>query len=622
MCGISGIFSKHNFSDSSIVNSLQAIKHRGPNNTIHSSFFENKIHFYSSQLSDKRTQFDLRISNGVQTNNWIGFNRLSILDLSNNGMQPFYDDETKVSFMMNGEVYNYRELKNEFLSDVKFISDSDSEVVFNLYLKLGDDFVHHLRGMFAIVVIDYNKNEAKIWRDRFGIKPLYYYLDDEKFVFSSEIKGLFATDIVPKEINYKHLAYTYYLHTNCSPNTIYQHIFSVEPATKFTVNLKTFKSTKEIYWQLDYQEKKQSISNEEFLTDIKEVVNLASVADVKQAIMLSGGIDSGLLAYQFGQNKTEIDALTIYNNQVEEQNELEFAKSNAENAGLNLLAFEIENRVDLSTVQEYCLAEEEPNSSPEPAYFLTKKARENKYVVLHNALGLDELFYGYSYFIQAENMNKIPSFLRKYLKFFLKGSKKRKYEETIQFGVEALPFISRSNCSWDEIKDFFKTKGSENWEHPIVEILKRVKEINPKFDNLPLLKKLSYLDFNYYVSSHHSMRSDTPSMQNEIEMRFPFLDHLFVQKYFNCADLNNGLSKEKNKPFLRKNVQNILPENVLNMPKKGFSMPTELWLSSVENSSFFSEKDDLFINIPKKWLSNPTQKWLVVSTSFLLKNDN
>ncbi|WP_334124317.1 asparagine synthase (glutamine-hydrolyzing) [Empedobacter brevis] len=622
MCGISGILSKYKMVDSAIINSLKSIKHRGPNDTIHASYFNEQIHFYSNELSNEQTQLDLIKSNGIDSNNWIGFNRLSILDLSRNGMQPFYDAETKTAFMMNGEIYNYKELRQEFLEDAEFVSDSDSEVAFQLYLKLGDNFVHHLRGMFVFVLLDYTKNQIKIWRDRFGIKPLYYFLDDENFIFSSEIAGIFATNLVKKEINFEHLAHTYYLSTNFSPNTIYHNIWSIEPATKLTVDLKNFKSTKETYWKLDYQPTEKSITKEEFLGDTQELVKLASVADVKQAVMLSGGLDSGLLAYQFGKNKTEIDALTIYNDLFDEQNELEFAKSNARNANLFLQAFEIENKVDLSTIKEYSLAEEEPNTGPEPAYFLSRKAKEKGYIILHNALGFDELFYGYNYFIQAKNLDKIPSFSRPFLKVLLKGNRKRKYEEILKYGIEALPFISRSNSNWKEIKELFKGLGSENWEHPIVEILRKVKQSNPSFEKYPLLKKLSYLDFYFYIGSHHSVRSDLPAMKNEVEMRFPFLDHLFVQKYFNCSDLDKELSEINNKPFLRKNVQNILPKDVLNMPKKGFSMFAKSWLSNIDISADIPELKDFFgDNISDDWLNDSTKKWLLISTSFILKNE-
>ena len=621
MCGISGIFSKNKLSDSSILNSLTSIKHRGPNNTIHTSFFDKQIHFYSSQLSDKRTQFDLRNSGGVQSNNWVGFNRLSIIDLSNNGMQPLYDDELKVSFLMNGEIYNFRELKEEFLQDVTLFSTSDSEVIFQLYIKLGEDFVHHLRGMFTIVIVDYQKNEVNIWRDRFGIKPFYYFIDGENFVFSSEIEGIFATDLVQKEIDFKHLAYTYYLNSSFAPNTIYRNIFSLEAATKLKVDLNSFKVEKKIYWQLEYHPTNQTISSEEFLNDIKQLAKLSSIADVKQAVMLSGGLDSGLLAYQFTQNKIDLDALTIYNNSVNEQNELKYAESNARNANLSIKDFEIDNQVDLQTIKEYCLAEVEPNTSPEPAYFLSKKAKENNYIVLHNALGLDELFYGYSYYVKANKIQKLPGFIWRFGGYFLKGSKKRKHDEISKFGLESTPFVMRSIASWDEIQKLFQKYGSENWEHPILALLKQVKTSNQSFNQMPLLKKISYLDFYYYISSHHSLRSDLPSMKNETEMRFPYLDHLFVQKYFNQSNLDNGLTLANNKPFLRKSVQSILPKDVLSMPKKGFSMPTSKWLENVNLDQDLSELSSIFDQNVVKWADNPEKKWLLISTAFLLKND-
>lgn len=622
MCGISGIFSKNKFYDSEIINSLKSIKHRGPNNTVHASFMDEKFHLFSSELSDQKTQQELQNSTKISSNNWIGFNRLSIIDLSNNGMQPFYDNHSKTTFLFNGEVYNYKELRENFLKDITFTSDSDSEVVFQLYLKLGDDFIHHLRGMFVITVVDYSKNELKVWRDRFGIKPFYYFLDKENFIFSSEIKGIFATDLVKKEIDFKHLAYSYYLNTSFAPNTVYQQIKSLEAATKLTVNLTNFSCKKETYWTLNYNPDQRKIEQHEFLNDVKQVVELAAISDVKQAVMLSGGLDSGLLAYQFNQLKVEIDAITIYNNQVEEQNELEFAESNAKNANLNLLAFEIENKVNLQTIKEYCLAEEEPNSSPEPAYFLAKKAHENKYVVLQNALGLDELFYGYGYYYQAKQLQKIQPFLFKSFRYLLKGSKRNKYEEITTFGLDTSPFVMRSIASWEEITQLFKHYNSDNWEHPISVLMKQVKQTNPKFESFPLLKKISYLDFYYYISSHHTFHSDQPSMQFETEMRFPYLDHQFVQKYFNCTNLDKGLTKKNNKPYLRKNVNKILSSDVLYMPKKGFSMPTKNWLKDVNLERDFSDLETYFGSEYKNWMNNPAKKWLMISTVYFLRNED
>ncbi|WP_068596948.1 asparagine synthase (glutamine-hydrolyzing) [Vaginella massiliensis] len=619
MCGFSGIFTKQKINDAAILRSLAAIKHRGPDNTIHATF-SNDFSGFSSALSDTETQEKLPLSDGIESDNWIGFNRLSIMDLSNRGMQPFYDEVTKTAFLFNGEVYNFGALKNEFLQNVEFKSKSDSEVVFQLYLKLGDDFVHHLRGMFAIVVVDYAHSRLKVWRDRFGIKPFYYYLDNHQFVFSSEIKGIFDTNFVEKIIDYQHLAYSFYLNTNFAPNTIYRDAKSLEAATQLTVDLSNFEHSKKTYWTLDYIPDLQSIDSTTFLKDVEEVVQLASMADVKQALMLSGGLDSGLLAYILGKLGKEIDAITIYNEYDDAQNELKFARSNAKNSGMNLLEIEIDNEVDLETIKTYLLAEEEPNICPEVAYFLSEKAHEKKYAVLHSALGLDELFYGYAYYYWAKMGQRLEPMLFKKMKYLLKGKKRYKYEELSAFGLVALPFVMRSTTSWQSIQALFQSHGSSEWAHPIQALLKQVAQTNPSFEKFPLLKQLSYLDFYYYISSHHAMRSDVPSMRHQIEMRFPYLDHLFVQKYFNCSSLDHDLTLKNNKPFLRKAVVDILPEDVLYMPKKGFSMPTSVWLDKVEVGRDFPEVEAVFGDLGEEWMNDPSKKWWIISASLVLKN--
>lgn len=620
MCGISGIFSKNKINDSSIINSLKSIKHRGPNNTIHASFINDDYNLYSSSLSNKITQEKLDLSTNINSTNWLGFNRLSVVDLSEDAMQPFYDEVTKTSFMMNGEVYNFIALRNEFLQDEEFISDTDTEVVFKLYLKLGDDFINHLRGMFTIVIIAHLTNKINVWRDRFGIKPFYYSLDQDKLIFSSEINGIFATNLVEKKIDYKHLAYSFYLNTNFAPNTIYKNIKSLEPATKLTIDLNSFTANTSTYWQLNYCPNSTTITQKEFLKDVKEIVQLSSIADVKQAIMLSGGLDSGLLAYQFNQLDINIDALTIYNTKIEAQNELNFAKSNAQNAQLNLKAFEIENDINFETIKQYCLAEEEPNLCPEPAYFLAKKANENNYTVLQNALGFDELFYGYAYYNQAKKLKRIQPLLFNSFKFLLKGNKQFKYDELSTYGLEASPFIMRSISSWKEIQFIFEKYGSEDWEHPVSILLAQIKNKNSEFEKFPLLKKISYLDFYYYISSHHSFRSDQPSMNLGIEMRFPYLDHHFIQKYFNISNLENGLKKNNNKPFLRKMLKSILSEDVLTMPKKGFSMPTESWVKNINLELSFPELKNVFDEKYLAFANTSSKKWLMISTALLIKD--
>lgn len=617
MCGISGIFTKKKINGRAISQSLESIQHRGPDNSLCGSFNDQKFQFLSHELSDNETKSSYQNAESVESDNWIGFNRLSIIDLSNNGMQPYYDAASQTAFMLNGEIYNFSELRETELKNETFISNSDTEVAFKLYLKFGDEFVHKLRGMFVISVVDYAKGKVKIWRDRFGVKPLYYTINTEKFIFSSEMKGLFWTELIQKEIEPKHLAHVYYLHANFARNTIYKNVFSLEPATKLEVDFNSFELKKEKYWTLQYQPENQIIEREEFHSDLNEIVQLSAVADVNQALMLSGGLDSGILAHFLAKNNSEIEAVTIYNRNDERLNEFEFAKITAQKNNMKLRGFEVPDKVDLTTLYEYTTTEEEPSDAIEPAYFLSKKASENNIKVLYNALGLDELFFGYKYYAQALKFNSQKKLLFNSFKILLKGKKRYKYDEMTKLGIFALPIITRSSMSWNSIQELF---GQNDWEHPVSELMKAVPQ---DFYKMPLAKQLSWLDFHFYISSYHSFRSDQPSMKHSLEMRFPFLDHLFVQKYFNQSYLHEGLKEDYNKPFLRKNAENLLDGRVLKMPKKGFTMPHDSWMQDVPHHSLdYEQLKPIFADIDlKNWADTTKKKWLMFSTSQIINNE-
>lgn len=616
MCGISGIFTKQNIDGKLISDSLKSIQHRGPDNSLCARFIEKEFRFYSNELSNQATCERFPNLKGETSNNWIGFNRLSIIDLSNNGMQPFYDEESQTAFMLNGEIYNYKELKANYLNFETFQSESDTEVAFKLYLKQGNEFIQKLRGMFIIVLIDYQKQKVKIWRDRMGIKPLYYFANNETFIFSSEMRGIFHTGLVNKEISEKHLAYNYYLQSTFAPHSLYKNVYSLEAGSKLEFDLKDFTFQKEKYWALEYHPESQEIGREEYLSDLDEIVKMASISDVKQAIMLSGGLDSGILAYFLKKNTPDIQAITIYNNGYDQVDEYENAKITADKNRIEFLPIEIPESIGTEEIYEYATSEEEPSSSLEPTYFLSKEAVNRFDIkVLHNALGLDELFYGYKYYPQAIFIQKFHKFGNYGLKHFLKGKKRFKYEELSELGIFTLPLLSKSAIGWGEILDLFDS----NWEHPINEIMEQVPS---EFHKMPLLKQISWLDFHYYISSYHSFRGDQSSMKNSVEMRFPFLDHVFVQKYFNQSYLHKGLSYKNNKPFLRKNAKGILDERILSMSKKGFSIPRELWTKNLPN--FESEMESLQTIFGNKdlvnWANTPAKKWQLFTTAQNLKS--
>ncbi len=588
MCGSSGIISSQNITAKAITASLQAIKHRGPDDSL---VFDGR-HFLATDFSSEfsRNNFPT-ISNALQSNSWFGFNRLSIVDISSAAMQPFYDEKNQILFMMNGEVYNYELLRKTFLANEIFNSLSDSEVAFKLYQKLGDDFVQHLQGMFTIVLYHFKEKKLKVWRDRLGIKPFYYSFHQGNFIFSSEMKGIFATELLAKQIDYQGLAYSMYLATCPSPKTIYQNIQSLQAAHYLEFSVETSQINIKPYWKLQYFPAKKSIQKAEFQKDIQTLCELYKTGDVEKALMLSGGIDSGTLAYYFGKIFPDIKAIHISDLQ---QTETEFAKDNAKNANVNCINFTIEKPTK-EEILHYLTSEEEPNTSPEPAYFLSEKAQKLGVKVLYNALGPDEIFGGYEYFQKVQKWKFLQPFLYIIPQSFIPKKHQSKYKELQQFGFAFYPMLSRRLFSWEEISHFLNERNQEIPLHPLDYIYQQINELYPEFNTLPMLKKVSYVDIFYYISSHHSFRSDQPSMKFGIEMRFPFLEHTFVEKYFNQTKIFNNLN-QKLKPFFRDNISDILTDKVLNMSKKGFQIPVQEWIELYEKTESLS-----YYEAMRKW---------------------
>jgi len=589
MCGFSGVISNNELQPKIILDSISVIKHRGPDDTL---IFTGDQEFFSCELSNSDSQENFpQLPLDKNSSAFFAFNRLSIVDLSANAMQPFFDEETKVVFMLNGEIYNYIELKNEFLSTETLVSQSDSEVAFRLYLKLGAEFIHHLRGMFSIVVYDLKNNRLKAWRDRLGMKPFYYTVRDGIFVFSSEMKGIFATNIIQKEINYQGLAYSMYLGTCPSPLTIYRNISSLEAGGKLEYSLVSGQIKVDQYWHLKYKPSSRTIGFDEFNADLMELCQLHQTGDVEKALMLSGGMDSGTLAYYFSKFDPELKCLNIYANN-HSTDEREFAKENASNAGLEITYLEIPATPSDLQIRKCKHGEEEPNSIPEPAVFLCEEARKMGIEVLYSALGPDELFGGYKYFRTIQKLKKAIGLLKLTPTFLIPEKHREKFSEVKKYGLEYYPIICRRLFTWEQITQILKTKGEEIPVHPIKYLDNQIKTIYPECKDLPLLKKVSYLEIFYFISSHHSFRSDQPSMRFSIEMRFPFLDHQFIEKYFNQTDTFENIGKHL-KPRFREYVSNVLPKRIFEMGKKGFSMPAENWanLNSTDSITGFKTTD-------------------------------
>lgn len=564
MCGLSGLISQNEYAVNKIFDSMKAIKHRGPDDTL--IFEGDNKKFYSSELSnDFSKQNFCDIASAPNSKTFFGFNRLSIVDLSNHGMQPFYDAENQLLFMLNGEIYNYQILKNTLLSETIFFSQSDAEVGMKLYQKMGDDFVQHLQGMFAIAIFDFKKKELKLFRDRLGIKPLYYFQHNDIFAFSSEIQGILEMNVVEKKLNHQALAYSMFLGTAPFPLTLYNDIFSLPPGHQLT-----FTSTNtckiEPYWKIPLSAN-QDTSSEFFNEQVENLAKLYQASEVKSAISISGGLDSGTLAYLIGKIHPNFDAIHITDPEKWELNETQL---NALNAKLSLHYEIFDEQIPL--IEQSVLIEEEPNFLMETTWIISDFAKRKGYKVVFNALGPDEIFGGYNYFRKAFVLSNFFPLLTMTPQICIPKKWKNKTNELKEFGLHHLGFLTRKGFEWEEIKQIFE---KNNWEfpkiHPLHFLEKQINDNYSTFKSLPLLKKMAFLDIYYYISSHHAVRNEKPSMYCSIETRYPFLDHQFIEHYLNQNNIYRGIFWNQ-KPFFKKNIQSWLHPEVFKMKKKGFTV--------------------------------------------------
>ncbi len=617
MCGISGIFSQRALPAESLISSLAAIKHRGPDDTYLAALNGDAPAFFSCHLSSPYMKQLLAGPGDCRASGWAGYNRLSIIDTSAAAAKPLYDEAQDCLFFMNGEVYNYRSLAQSFFPGEKWLTATDTEVAFRLYLKLGDAFVQQLRGMFAIVVIHPKAHTVKVWRDRFGIKPFYYTITDDLFAFSSEIGGIFSFGQTAPCFDRQQLAHQLYLTGSLSPATIYKNIHSLEPGCYLQVDTKYFQHRTVPYWQLSYEPTPDTISSDELLHDVQMLcaLSLEGVANTPKALMLSGGLDSGLLAAMM-KGTEAMEACTLYADAGSHANELAYTRMNAQHAAMPLLEISMPADMPADMLEAFCRAEEQPNIAPEPAWFLAA-AMKDRVRILYNALGPDELFYGYGHYVKAKKISPAMGLLQWIPQKWLPAVKNGKLADLKRFGWFAFPFISRSVAGWEEIKVLFADEDTRSWTHPLETVRQQALRCFPDFEKCNALKQMSYLDIYFYIASYHSFRSDRPAMLHHIEMRFPYLDHVFVQKYFNLTGLDKGLANGNEKPFFRRHTRSALHPAVFDMKKTGFAM-NDSWLASLRPGVIREGLSDvLATEAADNFCTTPEKSWLLYSLSRL-----
>ena len=584
MCGICGYISKEHINIEEMNNS---ISHRGP---------DNRGTFKNEEIG-------------------LGHTRLSILDLSETANQPMVSKDGRYTIVYNGEIYNFKELKEELEKiGTPFKRDSDTEVVLEGFGQWGVELFERLNGMFAFSIYDNQLNKIYIVRDRFGVKPLYYYSKDKNFIFGSEIKALLASEIIEKKLNYQALYEYLHFGTTLGETTFYEHIKKLEPGyyIEYDIEKKDF----EIHpYKLNYEITPSTDSFEEALANIREhfeaSVKRQLLSDVPVGIFLSGGIDStAITAYATKHYKGKIKTFSAGFDFDGGDNELPLAKFIANHYGTDHHEMHITGENTISILEEVNHYFDQPFGDPGniPLYLMSKELKGKEKVILQGDGG-DELFAGYHRYIRLHHY-KTFKFISKF--FFLlqqlipKDSSKYRGLRFLYALYQKEPSHEMAYILSQEMFD----EDPANYFN--AEIESRLKKYNPfqryeyfynKFKDLDPVNRALYTDMNIILPDLYFEKVDRATMANSLEVRVPFLDNILTEYAMSLPSKYKVQGKEK-KYLLKKAFAGIIPDKVLYGPKKGFGVPAHYWLrtsmkdfmlENIRSSEFYNNDIELLM---------------------------
>lgn len=574
MCGIAGILGIHNVS-LNVKNMLDAMHHRGPDDW---GIYEDE-------------------------NTVLGHKRLSIIDLSAAGHQPMTNSEGDTTIVFNGEIYNYQELKALLPSTTKLKSTTDTEVILELWNLLDVDLLPKLRGMFALAIWNSKTKKLVFARDHMGIKPLYYQIKNNKLVFASEMKGMFASDLVEKRINEN--ALQHYLANGyvMQPDTIIKDILMLPPASYLVWDGK--QAQLKTYWNITDNPINMPKSENEAITRVKSILTEAvkeeTISDRPLGVFLSGGLDSTILVAALrnsGFKKINTFSVGFEGDELSEENQ---AKETANFYETIHTQLQIDDKDIVSHIDQFIKSIDQPSIDGLNTWLISKITSKHVTVAL-SGLGGDELFSGYS-------IDKKILYKKRYEKI----SRLINFTKSIwKYGPDSITCKLKAYARWKDLPSFYRTWGEVFSDVEIKKII--TNQSIPQNQFIPLnlsfkfslLQRLSYMHQRGFMMSRLLRDSDAVSMDHSIEIRFPIIDYRLVNLTFNLPDVwkiknVKATSKLKNyekensyetngvKHILYQAFKNDLPPLFGARPKRGFKMPIEKWmrgclLQDIENT--------------------------------------
>lgn len=517
--------------------------------------------------------------------------RLSIIDLSTAGNQPMFSEDGNLVIVFNGEIYNFLELRKDLeQKGYQFKTQTDTEVILALYQFEGVGCLDKLFGMFAIALWDKHKQELFLARDRLGKKPLYYYHDEKRFIFASEIKSILEIETVPKQIRHDAI-YDFFVYQYVPESkSIFKNIDKLKPGHYLTIN-KDGVDVKQ-YWDVTFKDLCTS-SEDEIADGLLDVIDTCTkqrmISDVPLGAFLSGGVDSSGVVALMASNSQEPVVTCSIGFDSKKYDEIQYAKQVAEQ--YHTTHHELTVKENILDHLEYIAGFfDEPfaDQSLVPTYFVSQLAKTKVTVALAGDGG-DENFAGYSKYNvdQVENnlRNKVPGLIRRNVfPPFVKPLQHSNVRVLKRAGT-LLGAMSKSPAEGFYLTNTFMTDTM--WNRLANDDLKReVDGYHPSIQSMDFynaadtddhLSRVLYTDIKTYLVGDILVKVDRMSMANSLEVRAPLLDHRVVEYAASIPSALKLYQGEK-KHILKKAFRNLLPDDILYRKKMGFSVPLAHWL--------------------------------------------
>lgn len=578
MCGFAGFVGEVDNREDVLINMMNTIIHRGPDS------------------AGKYVDEDVAL----------GFRRLSIIDLSSVGDQPFYNEDKSKVLVFNGEIYNYQELKKELLeAGHVFVSNTDSETLIHGYEQWGEQLVDKLRGMYAFAIWDKNEKSLFLARDIFGIKPLYYAQMNGTLLFASEIKAFMEHPKFDKIFNEDALGH--YLSFQFVPTneTFFKGVFCLQPG--HYLKFKNGQIDIVRYFEPEFKGGNKK-PFEEVVDDVekvmKESVEMHKISDVEVASYLSSGVDSSYLTYL-----GNVDHTFTVGFEEGKYSEIQDAKDFADSIHMKNDAKVItpdEYWDKLSDIQYYM---DEPVADPAAIalYFLSQEAAKKVKVVLSGE-GSDELFGGYNIYcepLEHTGFNRIPMPVRRFLGRFA--------ERCLPKGMKGRGFLIRHGKTLEEryfanaTNIFTEREADKLLKHGLKTSIQSVtKPLYERVKDKDSVTKMQYVDLHLWLVHDILMKGDKMGMANSLEVRVPFLDKK-VLELAETLPLEYKVQAPRTKVALRAAAERNIRSKTAEKKKLGFPIPIRVWL----------REDKYYNRVKEMFLSPAAEKFF--DTKLLLK---